>query len=198
LLESFEEMILTVPTEAQDMATFMEDLWSSVFTPGATPALLVATNATFAALQAVLFVLLIATYSIHFVILSFLSGALWASINWFAKEVREIQARQEEEQDKSQLAGSDGPKPGGSNRRPGGVDSADSETETEGVSETRRRKPSAAGASQASTSTTGTSLHPPGSDVGEVLRKRASLGGDSSDYASTDSEWEKVEGDKSS
>lgn len=190
--------MLTIQRKIQDMATFMEDLWSSIFTPGTTPTLLVATNATFAALQAVLFALLIATYSIHFVVLSFLSGALWMSINWFAKEVRDMQIHQEEEQRKSQPAGSDGPKPGGSSRHPGSIDSADSETETEGVSETRRRKPPAASVSPTSTSTTRTSLQLPNSDSGEVLRKRASLGGDSSGYASTDSEWEKVDGDKSS
>ncbi|CAK7564030.1 MAG: Sm snRNP core protein Smd1 [Sporothrix epigloea] len=78
------------------MSQFFEDLWESVFTPGPTPALLVATNVTFAVLQVVLFVLLVATYSIHFVVLSVLSGSLWWAINWFARELQVAQKLQEE------------------------------------------------------------------------------------------------------
>ncbi|KAH7376018.1 ER protein Pkr1-domain-containing protein [Plectosphaerella cucumerina] len=79
------------------MASFLENLWASVFTPGPTPTLLRAANASFGALQVVLFILLIATYSIHFVILSLLSGALWYAINWFAAELNIAKAQQEEE-----------------------------------------------------------------------------------------------------
>lgn len=63
-------------------------MWDSVFTAGPTPPLLLATNASFAALQAVLFALLLATYSVHFVVLSILCGALWWAINWFVAELR--------------------------------------------------------------------------------------------------------------
>ncbi|TKA24193.1 hypothetical protein B0A50_05957 [Salinomyces thailandicus] len=78
------------------MAAFMENLWSAVFTPGPTPALVVATNVTFAALQMLLGALFIATYSIHFVILSVLCAGLWWSINWFAAELRSAQLKEEE------------------------------------------------------------------------------------------------------
>ena len=78
------------------MANFLENLWASVFTPGATPTLLVATNVTFGALQALLFGLLIATSSIHFAILSVLCAGLWWSINWFATELKAAQAKEEE------------------------------------------------------------------------------------------------------
>lgn len=78
------------------MASFFERLWESVFTPGPTPTLLVATNASFAALQLLFFAMLLATYSIHFVILSILSGGLWWAINWFAAEIRAAQAKEEE------------------------------------------------------------------------------------------------------
>lgn len=77
-------------------ASFFEKLWQSIFTPGPTPTLLVATNATFAALQLLLFALLLATYSVHFVILSGLSAGLWWAINWFAGEMRAAQAKEEE------------------------------------------------------------------------------------------------------
>jgi hypothetical protein len=78
------------------MASFFENLWESIFTPGPTPTLLVATNASFAALQLLLFAMLLATYSIHFIILSFLCGGLWWAINWFAVEIRAAQAKEEE------------------------------------------------------------------------------------------------------
>jgi hypothetical protein len=78
------------------MASFAEKLWESIFTPGPTPTLLVATNASFAALQLLLFAMLLATYSIHFFILSFLCGGLWWAINWFAAEIRAAQAKEEE------------------------------------------------------------------------------------------------------
>ncbi|KAF3047698.1 hypothetical protein E8E12_011429 [Didymella heteroderae] len=75
---------------------FFEDLWESIFTPGPTPTLLIATNASFAALQLLFFALFIGTYSIHFVILSFLTGGLWYGINWFAREIRIAQKAEEE------------------------------------------------------------------------------------------------------
>ena len=78
------------------MAAFITDLMQSIFTPGPTPTLLVATNVTFVCLQVVLLVLLIATYSIHFIILSFLSAGLWWAINWFAAELRAAEAAEAE------------------------------------------------------------------------------------------------------
>jgi len=79
------------------MTTFIEDLWTSIFTPGPTSTLLLATNVSFGALQTVLLALLIATYSIHFLVLSVLSAGLWWSINWFAVEVAAVRAAEEEE-----------------------------------------------------------------------------------------------------
>ena len=72
------------------MADFLPNLWESVFTSGPTPTLLIATNVTFACLQLVLALLLFATYSIHFVILSTICGGLWWSISWFASEVAAV------------------------------------------------------------------------------------------------------------
>ena len=172
------------------MTNFIEDLWSSVFTPGPTPTLLVATNATFAALQLVLFLLLVATYSIHFVVLSFLSGALWWSINWFAKEVRQEQARQEEEKRKQEALEQET-----SSKLNTSADVNDSETETEvgGVSKTRRRRvnqPETTNLSPESASQPKKS-----SDNGPGQRKTSE--GDGSGYTSTDSEWEKVDKDRS-
>lgn len=78
------------------MATFFQNLWESIFTPGPTPTLLIATNVTFAALQLCLAALLVATWSVHFAILSGISGGLWWAINWFARELK-IHQQQEEE-----------------------------------------------------------------------------------------------------
>jgi len=79
------------------MTTFIENLWTSIFTPGPTSTLLLATNVSFGALQTVLLALLVATYSIHFLVLSVLSAGLWWSINWFAVEVSAVRAAEEEE-----------------------------------------------------------------------------------------------------
>jgi hypothetical protein len=78
------------------MATFFENLWNSVFTPGTTPTLLIATNVTFAALQLVLGALLVGTRSIHFAVLSALCAGLWWAINWFAIELKKAEKAEEE------------------------------------------------------------------------------------------------------
>ncbi|KAF7125982.1 hypothetical protein CNMCM5793_002341 [Aspergillus hiratsukae] len=159
------------------MGSFVEDLWSSIFTPGPTPSLLVATNVTFAALQVLLLALLLATYSIHFVVLSFLSAALWWSINWFAQELSRVQAQEAPKEAREDR------EPRG--KPPGALDSTDSDTETENVV----KEKSKATAVPATTSTSAT-LHPP---TELQTRKRLSVSGDSSGYHSTDSEWEKVD-----
>ncbi|KAK0717010.1 ER protein Pkr1-domain-containing protein [Lasiosphaeria miniovina] len=106
------------------MTSFFRDLFESIFTPGPTPTLLVATNVTFAALQVVLGALLIATYSVHFLVLSGLCGGLWAAINWFARELKEHQQHEEEKARRAAAAAAGGPP---------GLTSEDSETEVEGT-----------------------------------------------------------------
>jgi hypothetical protein len=77
------------------MSAFLTELFESIFTPGPTSSLLLATNVSFACLQAVLLLLLIGTYSIHFFILSILSASLWTAINWFVKELKAAQVEEE-------------------------------------------------------------------------------------------------------
>jgi len=103
------------------MSQFFTDLFTSIFTPGPTPSLIVATNASFACLQVVLLVLLITTYSIHFLVLSFLSAGLWWAINWFVAELTAAQAAE----DTKKSAGIGDLRPGD-----------DSDTEAETVIET--------------------------------------------------------------
>ena len=69
----------------------MANLWESVFIPGTTPVLVIATNVSFLLLQITLIALLVFTGSIHFIVLNFLCAGLWGAINWFIKEVEEVQ-----------------------------------------------------------------------------------------------------------
>ncbi|KAL2266607.1 hypothetical protein VTJ83DRAFT_5959 [Remersonia thermophila] len=102
------------------MANFIVELWESIFTPGPTPTLLVATNVTFAALQLVLALLLYATFSVHFFVLSVLCAGLWGAINWFARELQEHQRQEEEKKRRASAA-----------RPPAAASSSDDESETE-------------------------------------------------------------------
>ncbi|KAJ5489466.1 hypothetical protein N7539_004356 [Penicillium diatomitis] len=169
------------------MASFMEELWSSIFVPGPTRTLLIATNASFAALQLLLFILGLATYSIHFVVLSLLSAGLWYSINWFAREVRLAQAAQEAEKAKQEEreAAAAARK---TDIRP--VDSGDSETETETL--VKSTASAASPAVMTGSEAVSSGLQPLQRDT----KKRLNTGGDSSGYGSTDSEWEKVDDSK--
>ncbi|KAJ5415369.1 hypothetical protein N7465_004064 [Penicillium sp. CMV-2018d] len=166
------------------MASFMEDLWSSIFTPGPTPTLLIATNVTFAALQLIFLALLLATYSLHFVALSIISAGLWWSINWFAAEVRLAQQAQEAEKEKQESEGGDATR-----KSPAVGESADSDTETEALDVKKIEDKSSAVATGSATS----GLLPTARDP----KKRPSTGGEGSGYGSTDSEWEKVDDTKS-
>lgn len=186
----------------------MSNLWDSVFTAGTTPTLLLATNATFGLLQILLIALLIATYSIHFAILSVLCGGLWWSINWFARELIAAQAK-EAEAEKLRQRKKDR---GGEWRRRGEVeDSADDEgedTEVEGdggrlasvgdedarVREEIRQAMNQAAGTTGGGDATGVEQAAGGAEV----RQRKVEDADRSGEVSTDSEWERVsqEGDR--
>ena len=203
-----------------EMSSFMEDLWNSIFTPGPTPPLLLATNATFATLQLLLLVLLIVTYSVHFIVLSILSGGLWYAINWFAREVQAAQAHEETKRRGKR------PDDGQSEEEPRAVDtdrassgyevdtsSEDTETESDGRKSAAGSRPSireetpTVGSSDTGLSnekrdlpaedtaklTTGSGVRPfaAGKGQDDPLRKRRSMA-ESTGSLSTDSEWEKV------
>jgi hypothetical protein len=176
------------------MASFVQDLWESIFTPGPTPTLLLATNVTFAALQLVLGALLLATWSVHVVVLSFLCGGLWWSINWFA---RELSVHQQQEEEKARRA----------RQTPVGkaaVTSEDSETEVEGGSNVSADKTRGrAGVTVVGVESADLSIQASASHEVEVLQKQGELkqrvaAGDNSPSqgtksgVSTEDEWEKV------
>lgn len=154
------------------MASFFEELWNSVFIPGPTSTLLVATNASFACLQFLLLCLLLATYSVHFIVLSFLCGGLWWSINWFVAELRTA----------NMPGDSEGPKRGEKYHGPEKVPLGDSDTETEPLAGSMLPPPPR---------DPPTLLKPIPTDGEEAVRKRRSMGESSGDI-STDSEWEKI------
>jgi hypothetical protein len=182
------------------MATFLSSLWDSVFTPGTTPTLLLATNGTFALLQTLLFALLIATYSLHFVVLSVLCAGLWVGINWFAKEVQLAREEQTEKEKKERA--------GGTSKGAGNTDGgeADDEGEDEGQeteTEVEVRKSAFGGnggedAKGQMSAATGVEKQ---ANAGiEIARQRRLEDGSSerSGDVSTDSEWERIsqEGDR--
>lgn len=203
--------------------SFFEQLWESVFTPGPTPTLLVATNATFAALQLLLFALLLATYSIHFVILSGLTAGLWWAINWFAGEIRAAQAKEEEAKRIREARREKEKGKGGVGSEGEAMDSGDdTEVDTE-VEEKQKPKPKPVpraarpetqstvfvekpveagergstpvqtSAGPAAASTTGATARL-APVADDTLKKRKSLG-ESTGELSTDSEWEKLSQD---
>ncbi|KAI0396099.1 ER protein Pkr1-domain-containing protein [Xylariaceae sp. FL0594] len=151
------------------MADFVQQLWESIFTPGPTPTLLIATNATFAALQVLLFTLLIATYSVHFLALSILSGGLWWAINWFAAELSAAKAREEAEAARTEVKHA---------QRPTKQALEDSETEVETI--IPRGKPK-----------TGSNEVEVVEQAGD-LKLRAQPLADAKSSPSTEDEWEKV------
>ena len=159
------------------MATFLTNLFSSIFTPGPTPTLIVATNVSFAALQLCLLALLILTYSVHFLVLSILSAGLWWAINWF---VTELEAANDKEREAKQLRGIQKERDDKSRE--------DSGTETEAAETVIEEAKVKTGADQ--------SVRPDGRLQPEAtegaFRKRRSLGEASGDL-STDSEWDKVD-----
>lgn len=184
-----------------NMAAFLEDLWTSIFTPGPTSTLLIATNITFAALQSILLALLIATYSIHFVVLSVISAGLWGAINWFAKEVMIAQALQEEGK---RAAGGNVGNEGellGESMESSAISEVD-ETQDITTRPLRTRKSIVSeadsevsdGRPQGGAWNTGaaTRLAPQGADS---LRQRSNMSESIGDL-STDSEWEKVDDER--
>ena len=195
---------------------FFEDLWESIFTPGPTPTLLIATNASFAALQLLFFALFIGTYSIHFVILSFLTGGLWYGINWFAREIRIAQKAEEEakriraERRGSQKEVGDGDQADVDTGDETEVEiNEDTQKQTDGLAkhdkstvlmdrpdreQTPQAAASVAAGGPAAASTTGaqTRLAPL---VDDALKQRKGGLGESTGDLSTDSEWDKLSED---
>lgn len=169
------------------MASFVQELWESIFTPGPTPTLLIATNATFAALQVLLGMMLLATYSLHFFVLSVLCGGLWWSINWFA---RELKVHQEQEEEKTKRA---------REARLPPVVAEESETEVEEttpapVSQQPKKVPDVVQPIPTVAGSSASKDAEPTEDGGELKHRATGDSGsqDTRSGVSTEDEWEKV------
>ncbi|KAF5026548.1 hypothetical protein F66182_1337 [Fusarium sp. NRRL 66182] len=161
------------------MSSFIVKLWEDIFTPGPTPTILKAANASFAALQTVLFLLLLATYNIHCVILSILCAGLWWSVNWFAAELATVQReqREKEQSDKQQKDTS-------------GHDDDDDDCETEVETSAPNKAPPVASAAATSSDIAAAAGLETLETKGEVKQRAGAAGTQSS--VSTEDEWEKV------
>ncbi|RVD87815.1 uncharacterized protein DFL_002024 [Arthrobotrys flagrans] len=76
--------------------SYPSDLFRAIFTPGAPPALLLATNVSFACLQLTLLFMLFLTGSFHFFFLSIMCVGVWGGINWFVREVEALRKVEEQ------------------------------------------------------------------------------------------------------
>ncbi|SCW00714.1 LAFE_0C10330g1_1 [Lachancea fermentati] len=79
------------------MASFFAQLWESVFSPGASPQLLVATHVSFVFLTLCLAWLIFLTRNVHFMVLLAISTALWITVTWFVAELRSAELKSNDE-----------------------------------------------------------------------------------------------------
>ncbi|CCD26457.1 Pkr1p NDAI_0H02830 [Naumovozyma dairenensis CBS 421] len=80
------------------MIAFFEALWQSIFEPGTTPQLIIATHVSFIALFCTLIWLIYATKgNIHFCILLAIAFTLWIIVIWFIRELENVKLKSNEE-----------------------------------------------------------------------------------------------------
>lgn len=82
------------------MANFFVRLWESVFEPGTSPQLIIATHVSFVALLLTLLWLIYATNgNIHFYALFSISLLLWFTVIWFINELPQVKLKDNDELD---------------------------------------------------------------------------------------------------
>ncbi|KAJ6445858.1 ER protein pkr1 domain-containing protein [Purpureocillium lavendulum] len=184
------------------MASFVTDLWESIFTPGPTAPLLRAANGSFAALQLVLAGMLYLTGSLHCVVLSVLCAGLWWAVNWFAAELavaqreqkRRDEEQEEEEEEQRQRRGDEK-----KTRRKDGAAAADDSSDTEVEAGRARTRGATAKKDQQQQK----QQQQQQQQAGAELRQRAAPGSGrtanvspsgTQSSVSTEDEWEKVSG----
>ncbi|KAM0345305.1 hypothetical protein ACHAPU_006704 [Fusarium lateritium] len=161
------------------MSSFVTKLWEDIFTPGPTPTILKAANGSFAALQIVLFCLLLATYNIHCAILSILCAGLWWSVNWFAAELAIAQREEREKEQKEEQQ-----------QREASANNDDEETETEVETLALSKAPLVLSTDATTSDAAAAAGLEPVEPQGEVKQRAGATGTHSS--VSTEDEWEKV------
>ncbi|KAF5660984.1 PKR1-like protein [Fusarium heterosporum] len=166
------------------MSSFVTKLWEDIFTPGPTPTILKAANGSFAALQIVLFSLLLATYNIHCVILSILCAGLWWSVNWFAAELAIAQREEREKEKKEKLLQQQQREASGNND--------DEETETEVETPAPNKAPPVLSTDATTSDAAAAAGLEPVEKKGEVKQRSGAGATGTHSSVSTEDEWEKV------
>ncbi|KAH7583063.1 ER protein Pkr1 [Nakaseomyces glabratus] len=77
--------------------SFFTSLWQSIFEPGTSPQLIIATHISFAALLVSLLWLIYSTHIIHFYFLFVIAFLLWITVIWFIAELKSAKLKSNEE-----------------------------------------------------------------------------------------------------
>ncbi|KAH3900954.1 Pkr1p SCDLUD_002416 [Saccharomycodes ludwigii] len=88
----------SAPSIATD-DNFFVSLWNSIFIPGTTPQLIMATHCSFICLFFILSWLIYMTkaQNIHFIMLLLISVLLWGTVIWFINELQSVKLKSNEE-----------------------------------------------------------------------------------------------------
>lgn len=92
-VRSTTQQTLTCTTNFYKMSAFIEELWTTITTPGTSPALVKATHGAFAGLLLVLVFCFTVTRNKHFAFLFIIASCLWAAVTWFINEIELEKAR---------------------------------------------------------------------------------------------------------
>ena len=85
------------------MASFITALWESVFQPGTSPQLILATHLSFVALLITLAWLIFVTHgNIHFIMLFIIAALLWITVIWFIQELKSAELLSNQELEKEE------------------------------------------------------------------------------------------------
>ncbi|CCF55483.1 hypothetical protein KAFR_0A00450 [Kazachstania africana CBS 2517] len=78
--------------------SFFVRLWESIFEPGTSPQLIIATHVSFILLLVTLGSLIVITnYNIHFILLFIIASLLWITVIWFVNELKNIDLKSNSE-----------------------------------------------------------------------------------------------------
>ncbi|KAL3232530.1 V-type ATPase assembly factor PKR1 [Nakaseomyces bracarensis] len=77
--------------------SFFVSLWQSIFEPGTSPQLIIATHVSFTALLLSLIWLIYSTGIIHFYVLFVIATFLWITVIWFINELKQVKLKSNDE-----------------------------------------------------------------------------------------------------
>ena len=79
------------------MAHFFVALWESVFQPGTSPQLIIATHISFLLLLTVLGSQIYLTNNVHYYALFTIATLLWITVTWFVSELNQVKLQDNKE-----------------------------------------------------------------------------------------------------